>query len=198
MATLLGLTGGIGSGKGLVSEKLRAFGMRLIDADEVGREIMARDNEIQQRVVTIFGKSILTPDGDIDRRQVATIVFQDAERRRELEELLHPRIIGELWRRVEATNEDVILDVPLLIETGLHRKVDVVVVVYTTREVQIRRIIDRDGISREEAVRRINSQLPLEQKVLYAHYLINNSGSREETREQVSRMYQAIRESITS
>ena len=193
MGWIIGLTGGIASGKSLVSRTLEELGVKVIDADEIGREIMAKDALVKEEVVRVFGDEVLKEAGEIDREKLGRIIFRDLNRRRILEEILHPRIQAQMWEKVQDCVGDVVLDVPLLIEKGEHEKVDVVVVVYIAREVQIQRLMRRDGISRDEAIMRIETQLPLEKKVFYAHYVINNNGSMEETREQAIRFYKSIR-----
>jgi dephospho-CoA kinase len=196
MPRVIGLTGGIASGKSLASQALKGLGMTVIDADDISHEILATDTSIRQAVVRTFGKEVLNEEREIDRGKLGRIVFfEKPELRKELEAILHPLIREEMWKRaLESSSNDVVLDIPLLIETGALERVDLVVVVYATRELQIQRLMARDGISREEAVRRINTQLPLEEKVSSAHYIINNTGTVEETEEQVIRFYQAIRE----
>ena len=170
--------------------------MTVIDADDISHEVLAHDTAIKQEVVRTFGKEVLNEEGDIDRGKLGEIIFfQDPEARKALEAILHPPIREEMWKRArQSTSDDVVLDIPLLIETGAHERVDLVVVVYATRELQIQRLMARDGISRQEAMGRIDTQLPLEKKVASAHYIINNIGSVEETEEQVVRFYQEIRE----
>jgi dephospho-CoA kinase len=192
MRRIIGLTGGIASGKSAVSQILQGLGMQVIDADGIAHEILATDAAIKQEVVAAFGAEVLTAAGAVDRGRLGNIIFQDAERRRVLERILHPLIRDELWKRAREGNDDVVLEVPLLIEQGEHARVDLVVVVYAARECQIQRLMGRDTISREEAVSRIATQLPLEEKVSYAQYIINNNGSLEETEEQVLRFYQAV------
>jgi dephospho-CoA kinase len=196
MPRIIGLTGGIASGKSLVSRILKGWGMTVIDADDISHEILAIDNSIRQEVVRTFGTEVINEEGEIDRGKLGRIVFfQDPAYRKALEAILHPPIREEMWKRArESRSNDVILDIPLLIETGAYERVDLVVVVYATRELQIQRLMARDGISRQEAMKRINTQLPLEEKVSAAHYIINNTGSVEETEEQVTRFYQVVRE----
>jgi dephospho-CoA kinase len=196
MPRIIGLTGGIASGKSLVSQTLKGLGMTVIDADDISHEILAGDIAIKQEVTRIFGKEVLNEEGAIDRGKIGDIVFSlKPELRKDLEEILHPSIREEMWKRArESGSNDVVLDIPLLIETGAQERVDLVVVVYATRELQTQRLMARDGISRHGAAQRINSQLPLEEKVSAAHYIINNTGSVEETEEQTTRFYQAIRE----
>jgi dephospho-CoA kinase len=196
MPRIIGLTGGIASGKSLVSRTLKGLGMTMIDADDISHEILAHDTAIKQEVVQTFGKEVLNEEGEIDRGKLGSIVFfQKPELRKDLEAILHPSIREKMWKRArESRSNDVVLDIPLLIETGAHERVDLVVVVYATRELQIQRLMARDGISRQEAMGRIDTQLPLEEKVSAAHYIINNTGSVEETEEQTTRFYQEIRE----
>jgi dephospho-CoA kinase len=200
MPRVIGLTGGIASGKSLVSRTLKGLGMTVIDADDISHEILATDISIKQEVVRTFGNEVLNEEGDIDREKLGRIVFfQKPELRKDLEAIIHPLIRKEMWKRArESRSNDVVLDIPLLIETREYERVDLVVVVFATRELQIQRLMARDGISRQEAMRRIDTQLPLEEKASTAHFIINNTGSVEETEEQVTRFYQAIREQETS
>lgn len=200
MPRIIGLTGGIASGKSLVSRTLKGLGMTVIDADDISHEILAHDTSIRQEVVRTFGKEVLNEEGEIDRGKLGRVVFfQDPEARKALESILHPPIRKAMWKRAqESRNNYVVLDIPLLIETGAHERVDLVVVVYATRELQIQRLMARDEISRQEAMRKIETQLSLEEKVFAADYIINNTNSVEETEEQVTRFYQAIREHETS
>jgi dephospho-CoA kinase len=193
MPKVIGLTGGIASGKSLVSRTLQGLGLTVIDADDVSHELMTKDEAVKQKVVETFGTEVLTAGGEIDRGKLGAIVFRDQERRKALERIVHPGILAQLWQRARESSTDVVLDIPLLIEQGGHERVDVVVVVYTTRERQIQRLMARDRISREEAIRRIDAQLPLEEKISYADYVINNSGTVEETVDQATRFYKLIR-----
>jgi dephospho-CoA kinase len=196
MPRVIGLTGGIASGKSLVARTLKGSGMTVINADDISHEILAHDTSIKQEVVRTFGTEILSKEGEIDRGKLGSIVFfQKPELRKELEAILHPRIREEMWKRArEGRNNDVVLEIPLLFETGAHERVDLVLLVYASRELRIQRLMARDGMSRQEAIQRVNTQLPPEEKVAAAHYIINNTGSVEETEEQVIRFNQAIRE----
>ncbi len=193
MPRVIGLTGGIASGKTLVSRTLQGLGLTVIDADEISHELMAKDEAVKQRVIETFGTQVLTAGGEIDRERLGQMVFQDQEHRQALERIMHPGILAQLSERARKSSTDVVLDIPLLIELGGHEGVDLVVVVYAARERQIERLMARDGISREEAIRRIEAQLPLEEKIPYADYVINNNGTVEETMDQVTRFYKLIR-----
>jgi dephospho-CoA kinase len=194
MGKVIGLTGGIASGKSVVCQTLKGLGMTVIDADDVSHEILAKDDAVKQEVVKVFGPDVLTTGGAVDRARLGKIVFHDPERRKALERILHPPVGVELRRMAREGRGYVVLEIPLLIETGGHERMDLVVVVYATRALQIERLMSRDELSKEDAVGRIDAQLPLEQKVSYANYVINNCGSVEETKEQVLRFYKAARE----
>jgi dephospho-CoA kinase len=194
MGKVIGLTGGIASGKSVVCQTLQGLGMTVIDADDVSHEILTKDDAVKQEVVKVFGPDVLTAVGAVDRTRLGKIVFHDPERRKALERILHPLVGAELRRMAREGRGYVVLEVPLLIETGGYKRMDLVVVVYATRALQIERLMSRDELTQEEAVRRIDTQLPLEEKVSYADYVINNSGSEEETKEQVLRFYKAVRE----
>jgi len=194
MSRVIGLTGGIASGKSLVSHTLVGFGMMVIDADDIGRKIMENDIKTKRRVVKTFGEEILREDHEIDRKKLAMIIFSDPKKRELLESMLHPFIKREMRKKALESSGDIVLEVPLLIEKGEHKRMDLVVVVYTSRDEQLRRLTSREGISMEEGIRRIATQLPLDEKISVAHYIINNSGSVEETVEQVYRFHQILKE----
>ena len=195
----IGLTGGIASGKTLVATILGQYGVPVVDADRVGRDLLAKNSALRQTIVRLFGREILDREDQIDREALGRIVFRNAGRRKELEAILHEPIVREMGRRAGRLDTPVVLDVPLLVETGLHTKVDVVIVVYATRDQQLDRVRRRNGLSPEDALRRIESQMPLEKKVACAHYLINNCGTEADTKDQVRRLYQKLwRERETS
>src|SRR4030042_5619889 len=136
MHKVIGLTVGIASGKSLVSQALKGLGMTVIDADEVNHELMAKDETVKQEVVETFGTEVLTAGGTIDRGMRGAIVFRDQERRRQLERIMHPRILAQLWQRAQESKADGVLDIPLLIDQGGREGVEVVGGVYTPRERQ--------------------------------------------------------------
>lgn len=194
---LVGLTGGIASGKSTVSRQLAALGCHVIDADALAREVVAPGEPAWQAIVESFGPEVLQPDGALDRARLGALVFADAEKRRRLEAITHPAIqarrqalLGELAAR--GFDGLVVQDAALLVEVGAHRHVDRLVVVYATREVQLERLMRRDGLDRAEAERRLASQMPLAEKVRLAHYVIDNSNGPEETAAQVRAVHAAL------
>lgn len=193
---LVGLTGGIGTGKSTVSEMFRRLGAIVIDADVLAREVVERGEPALAALVREFG-DVLAPDGTLDRRRVAALVFSDPERRKRLEAIMHPAIRARFARRLDelaARGFDgiVVFDAPVLIESGGHRLMDRLIVVVTDERTQLARLIDRDGFDDAAARRRVASQMPLAEKVKLADYVIDNSGGGAETETQVRRVYEAL------
>lgn len=183
----VGLTGGIASGKSTVARMLVAEGAVLIDLDEMAHAVQEREGKVWREIVRHFGPEILAPDGKIDRRRLGECVFADRKKLDLLNSLVHPAVF-EQWRRrleeIRMTQPEAIVlsDIPLLIEAGLQPMVDLVLVVYLPPEKQIARLMARDGYSRQEAARRLASQMPIEEKLAYADIVVRNDGSLEETR----------------
>ena len=184
-----GLTGGIASGKSLVSGFLKDLGAHVIDADKIVHELLEPGQDVCRDVIDHFGTGIRHADGSIDRRKLGDIVFNDQEKRSWLNQCVHPRVFEAFQARVHLLRERqpdaiVIMDAALLIETGFHRKMDKLIVVYASQEDQVRRLMERDRFSREQAMARISSQMPLDEKNGFADYVIDNTGTREATEQQ--------------
>lgn len=187
---VIGLTGGIASGKSTVSGILRQLGAHIIDADAIARSQMRRGTAVWRSVVEAFGDEVLKSDGEVDRRRLGEMVFRDPAKRRLLDEITHPPVVEEIGRRIRAFPEGiVIVDVPLLVEAGMASMVDRLWVVWVDRETQVGRLMKRDGIGREEAALRLGAQMPLEEKAKMADVVIDNSGSIGDTRLQVERAW---------
>lgn len=186
----VGLTGGIASGKSSVSKILQNFGAYIIDADQISRTLTMPGQKVWQEVITAFGDDIVASDEQIDRHKLASIIFSDQLKRQRLEAITHPAIWSEVACQIESAkklgNKIVVLDVPLLIETGWHHKVNCVWVVYATPLVQQERLMLRDSIDYQQAQLRINAQLSLESKKQVADVVIDNSGDYQQTLAQVS------------
>jgi len=194
---LVGLTGGIGTGKSTVSRMFRDLGSLIIDADLLAREVVEPGEPAYEKIVAEFGKRILEPDGRIDRRKLGALVFGDEAKRKRLEALTHPEIrsryagiLKELT--VQRFDGIVIFDAALLVETGRAKSLDCLVVVYADEATQRERLMLRDDISAEETMQKIRSQVPLSEKVRQAHYVVDNSGTREETERRVREVHQAL------
>ena len=194
---LVGLTGGVGTGKSMVSRMFRDLGCLIIDADLLAREVVEPGEPAYDKIVAEFGKQILEADGRIDRKKLGALVFADPAKRKRLEEFTHPEIrqrqagiLAELL--TEAFEGIVIFDAALLLETSGAKNMDRLVVVYAGEPVQLRRLMLRDDISETEARGKIRSQMPLFLKVKEAHYVVDNSGTREETGRRVREVHQAL------
>lgn len=192
---LAGLTGGIGSGKSTVAARFRALGSRVIDADEVAREVVAPGEPALDELVEHFGPAILTPHGGLDRSRLAGIVFRDEESRRVLERITHPRIEERIARRVlepPVAGEDrgpTVVDHPLLIETGQVGRFDAVVVVVTDEDVRIRRLVEGRQIRVDDAHARIRAQAGDEARIAAATHVIENNGTLEELHTRVDEVH---------
>ena len=191
----VGLTGGIGSGKSTAAGMLADRGAVVLDADALARAAIARGTPGFDRVVELFGPDVLAPDGDLDRARIAGIVFADEERRRALEAIVHPevrRMIAEGVAAHAGTDDVVVLNSPLLIETGSDRDCDVVVVVSAGPETQIARSVRR-GMDEADARARLAAQLPLERKAQQADVVLDNEGTAAELEAQVDRLWTDLR-----
>jgi dephospho-CoA kinase len=194
---LVGLTGGIATGKSTVDALLRELGAEIVDADVLAREVVEPGEPALAEIAAEFGPSVIGPDGRLDRKALGAVVFADPERRRRLEAITHPRMRERLQRRLEALTAEnfhglVFYDAAVLIESGSHHAMDRIVVVVTDEATQIARLMVRDGIDREEALRKIRSQIPLAEKAKLADYVVDNSGDRATTEAEVRRVFQAL------
>lgn len=190
---VVGLTGGIGCGKSTVAALLARRGVPVIDADALSREVVAPGTEGLAELVAHFGRSILQPDGSLDRKKLGARVFGDPEARRKLEEVQHPRIVAASLERMQGLagkgKRWCIYEAALLVETGRHRTFSALVVVTARASVQRVRLLTRDGLSEAEAEQRLASQLPLARKVAQADWAVDNSGTREGLERRVAVLY---------
>jgi len=192
-----GLTGGIASGKSTVARFLEALGAKVLDADRIGHELLQPSSPIHDQVILHFGQEILKPGGEIDRGRLGSIVFADPQKLSELTSITHPSLIARIEERAkEWRSRDpravIVVDAALIYEAGLADRFAGVVVAWCTPEQQIQRLLAKTGVSREEALRRVAAQIPPEEKRRRADYVIDCSGSLEETRAQVEALYPKI------
>lgn len=199
---LIGLTGGIATGKSTASRFFSEAGVPVVDADQLARRVVEPGRPALEQIREAFGDEVLGPDGFLDRAALAAVVFGDPGARARLEAIVHPRVAEEAEREVkrllaETPGGVVVYDVPLLYETGAAGRFDLVAVVYVPRAEQLRRLRARDGLSQEDAERRLASQLDIEEKARRADALLDNQGSREELRAQVLELIRRAREGET-
>ncbi|TMD46811.1 MAG: dephospho-CoA kinase [Chloroflexi bacterium] len=189
---VLGLTGGIGSGKSMVAQIFARLGAVVIDADQLAREVVEPGQPALQEIATAFGRDVLLSDGRLDRSKLAGIIFADPAARARLDAITHPRIRARMDEEIKARRSGpgvLIVDIPLLYENDRTHSVERVIVVWVDPQTQLRRIRRRDGLSAEAARQRIAAQMPLDAKRARADHVIDNSGSREDTRRQVEAIY---------
>lgn len=198
---IIGLTGGIASGKSTVAKMLEDKGAHILDADKLAREAVEPDQPAWQEIVNWLGQSILLPDRSIDREKLGSAVFKDRRMLEKLNKIVHPwvgsRFIS-LSEEIKKQDPDAILvyDIPLLIEAGMQKLVDHILLVYVPQEIQLARLRQRDGLSLTDAQMRIRAQMPIEEKKKHAHTVIDNSETLAKTLEQVDHFWQKITDRI--
>jgi dephospho-CoA kinase len=196
---IVALTGGIGSGKSTVAGMFKDEGAYVIDFDYLARVVVEPDKPAWRDIVAYFGPEILSPNRTLNRSALAEIVFSDDESRKALEGFTHPRIFEESDVLVKAIKRKdpfsvVIIDFPLLFELDLNKKFDRVILAYVPRAVQLKRIIERDGLAKEEAEKRLNSQVSIEEKRSLSDYIIDSEGDLNDTRNQVRKIIHELKE----
>lgn len=194
----VGLTGGLASGKSFVGRELEELGCLLVLADEVGHQVIEPGAEAYQGVVDEFGRAILNADGTIDRRRLGALVFGKPERLEKLNALVHPPVRARIEKTIEEferrePNGIAVAEAAILIEAGTYRRYDRLIVAVCNEEQQIERAMMRDQLTREEVVDRLRRQMPLQEKVKYADYVIDTSRTKESTIEQTRSVYDALR-----
>ncbi len=194
----VGLTGGLASGKSFIGRTLEQLGCHWIRADEIGHAVLARDGEAYAGVVSEFGSAILGEDGAIDRRKLGAIVFGGPERLARLNALVHPPVFARQERMLEEIaardpNGIAVVEAAIMIETGSHRRYRKLIVAVCPLETQIERAMARDGATREQVLARLARQMPLEEKMKFADYAIDTSGTKEETAGRTRAVHESLR-----
>ncbi|GAB6988498.1 dephospho-CoA kinase [Paenibacillus pini] len=195
---IIGLTGGIATGKSTVSSLLHHKGALIIDADVIAREVMLPGHPVLAEVVKHFGQAILLPDGQLNRKMLGEIIFNQPGEREKLNQITHPAIRQEMWDRMHFQSKEcpsclIVVDIPLLYESGLQTMFEQVLVVYTPRSVQLQRLMERNQLTLEEAESRLHAQMDIEEKKQLANLIIDNSGTLSETGHQVDQLWQDLR-----
>lgn len=193
---IIRLTGGIGSGKSVVASFFSEFGAKVINADSIAHELLKPQSELWKAIVGHFGNSILNEDGTINRKKLGSIVFNNPDELQFLNSIMHPVISQRIQELIDfhksSGTQYLVIDAPLVHEVGRANQDKPTVVVICDDELRIKRVMERDSISREEVIRRIQSQLPQEKKAMLADYVIDNSGSIEETRKKAFEVWKRI------
>ncbi len=194
---LVGLTGGVATGKSTVAKMFERCGALVIDADALAHQVVEPSKPAWHAIIKTFGKSVLNPDRSLNRQTLGAMVFRSRSKLRRLEQIIHPRVAREQARltRQAARNDPkavVIYDVPLLFEVGIDKRVDRVIVVTADQETQITRLKKRNGFTRAEALRRIRSQMPIKQKIAAADYVLDGTTPRSRLLAQVRRLYREL------
>ena len=191
---IIGLTGNIASGKTEVAKIFKELGAKIIDADKIAREVVEPGEPAWQEIVEEFGSDILNRDRSINRKKLGEIIFNDDRRREQLNRITHPRIMTKIKETIDHYKKEnvrlVIIEAALIVERGgLLNVIDDLIVVSADAETQVERIMTRDGLHRDEALSRMKTQMQISEKTKHAAYIIDNSGSLEETRKQVQEIW---------
>lgn len=194
---LLGVTGGIGSGKTTVANMLVAKGVPIVDFDILAREVVEPGTKGFDDIVDYFGPQVVADDGTLDRKQLSKIVFGDMEKRKILESFTHPPIFEAFSAQVKALSNQssagvIQVVIPLLVELNLQYLFDRLMVVYVPREIQLQRLVERDKITKEAAALILESQIPLDEKIKFADFVVDNSSTLDKTREQVEGVWNSL------
>jgi dephospho-CoA kinase len=189
MTLVIGLTGGIASGKSTVSNMLKEMKIPVVDADVEARLAVMKGEPAYSKIIATFGRDILLEDEEIDRQKLGSIIFHQAEKRMLLNEIVHPevrkRMIGQVEKAKESGEEVVVLDIPLLFESKLTYMVEKTILVYVDYDIQLQRLMERNNLRVEDAKARIQSQMPLNEKIKLAVAVIDNNGTIEQTKTQL-------------
>ncbi|MDR5657949.1 dephospho-CoA kinase [Serpentinicella sp. ANB-PHB4] len=200
MFKVIGLTGSVASGKSTVSSILSQLGAIIIDADKVARKIVNKGEPALQQIINTFGSDIVDEQGELKRKKLGNIVFNSKDELEKLNQITHPKIIEEIqneinWYKHRHIDSVIIIDAALLIELNMHTIVDETWVVYVPLETQIQRLVNRDDIRKEDALRRIDTQMTNQSKLQYADKVINNVGSIEELEDEVRQCWDSVMKS---
>ncbi len=192
MTVIVGLTGGIASGKSTVSNMLKEMNIPVIDADIESRLAVKKGEPAYFKIISEFGREILLPDGEIDRAKLGSIIFHQEENRQLLNQIVHPEVRRRMNEKIEQAKRKsepvIVLDIPLLFESKLTFMVDKTILVYVSEETQLKRLMERNHLTVKEAEARIHSQMPLSEKVSLADAVINNNGRIEDTKKQLMKI----------
>jgi dephospho-CoA kinase len=192
-SVVLGITGGFGSGKSTVARIFASFGAKIMDADKIAHRVINPGSKVYKKIVATFGRGILKQDREIDRQKLARVVFNNKNSLKRLNNIVHPEVIRIIKNEIKVSRAKVaVLDAPLLLEAGLEKIVDKLIVVKITKDGQFKRIQNKTFLSKTDILKRIASQIPLRVKARLADFVIDNSGTIEKTKKQVERIRRSL------
>ncbi|HCJ66077.1 MAG TPA: dephospho-CoA kinase, partial [Elusimicrobia bacterium] len=196
---IIGLTGGIASGKSIVINEFKKLGAKIIDADRIAHQLLKQDKKIKKEIISFFGEEVQKKNGEINRKKLGKIVFADTKKRKLLEKIVHPLIISEIKKKLnhlitKSRNHCIVIDAPLLFEAGITNLVDKIIVVFVPKKIQLKRLMKRNQINKKEAEQRISSQWDIRKKVKSADFVINNTNNLSSLRKQVEIIWNRITE----
>jgi dephospho-CoA kinase len=198
---VVGVTGGIGSGQSSVCQILSKLGCKVIDVDKKAKQIISKDRSLQKELIKTFGNEIFYKDGQLNRRLLASIAFQDEEKTQKLNRLVHPRMVSEVIEEMENARFSqkyplIVIDAALVYEISIEQMFDSIIVVYTSLKNRIDRVMKRDGLTKDEILARVRRQIPLEEKKKWAEYVVDNDGSLEDLEKQTRKIFEEISDDI--
>ena len=191
---ILGLTGGIGTGKSTVANMLKEKGIPVVDTDLISREVIEYP-EIIEKIKLEISNEVFDFNNKLDRKKMSEIVFENQEKLKKLNKIMHPEILKKMWDEVEELKKNhkiIVVDVPLLFEINMEKEVDKILLIYASKEIQLKRIMERDGRTREEAVKIISSQMPLYKKREKSDYIIQNNDSLENLEKKLEKILEKL------
>jgi dephospho-CoA kinase len=192
---IIGLTGGIASGKSESAKYFEELGAFCIDADAVAKELTCKGKPVLQEIAKVFGDDILSVEGALNRKKLADIIFSDVSSKLKVEEILHSRIISrinEIISKEVSDTEAIVVNAPLLFETGLDKVCNKIVTIKISYHIQVERLALRDDLSDDEIKKRIASQMPIEEKVKLSDFVVDNSGSKKDLKKQIENIYRLL------
>lgn len=196
---VIGVTGSFGTGKTTVAGMFKKLGAVVFDADKIAHEAFLPKSETYKKTLKVFGRRILRPNGEIDRRQLGKVVFTDRARLKKLCGIVHPYVIRKIGQGVESVKKrnsgaTIVLDIPLLIEAGLLSLIDKLIVVKTDKITQITRCQKRSGLNKKEILARARAQMPIHKKIRFSDFVIDNTGTKQKTKREVRKVWEEIQQ----
>jgi len=195
---IIGLTGGFGTGKTFVASIFRSLGAKVYDADKIARGLFKKNSPVYRKVVAAFGKNILTVRGDIDRNKLGRAVFADKDRVNRLNRIVHPEVIRILALAIQRAGRraSIVIDAPLLIEAGFDKNVDSLIVVKCSKKRQVERCVKKFRMKKKDVLKRIQNQMPIKKKIGLADFVVDNDGTKAETRKKTRKIWRRISRNI--